>query len=388
MMKAAILALLATVAQAQTVAAGARAVVGADTLPVYAKMSQAGDVLVTLKRGDIVTIGLVLFDSDITWCAISRAGETKRLGFASCEFLEPDRSSVAPEPPGLMPPPAPLPKPKPVTIREAAPIRPPAPKPPPASKPIPEPADFVDSVLDGLGLRSTIANYTQTTRLLSFLDKGRLAEIDMAALERIVGEQFQPGPFYTAIGDQLHKGYSPERLPALIEWLHSPLARKLADLEARAYAPESRQELVEFAGSLSTTPPPQPRLLLIHRLYESNRISDIEVEATIALVHTTAQAISPALPKEKRYGANELNRALGGVKSRYRSVMRNAKLVQYLFAFQSAPDVELEQYAGFLESDNGKWLISTIDKGFFDATGSISRRLQADIQRNLKPKRP
>ena len=381
MIKAVILALLATAAQAQTVAAGARAVVGADTLPVYAKMSQAGDVLVTLKRGDIVTIGLVLFDADITWCAISRAGETKRLGFASCEFLEPDRSSAAVEPPGLTPPPEPLPKPKPV-IREAPP------KPPPAPKPIPEPADFVDSVLDGLGLRSAIAKYTQTTRLLSFLDKGRLAEIDLPLLERIVGEQFQPGPFYKAIGDELHKGYSPERLPALTEWLHSPLARKLGDLEQRAYAPESRQELVDFASSLSTTPPPQPRLLLIHRLYEANRISDMEVEATIALVHTTAQAISPALPKEKRYSANELDRALGGVKSRYRSVMRNAKLVQFLFAFQSASDAELEQYAGFLESDEGKWLISTIDKGFFDATGSISRRLQAEIQRNLKPKRP
>src|ERR1700674_2245019 len=103
--------LLAATAHAQTVAAGGRAIVGAAALPVFAKMSQSGDVLATLKRGEIVTIGLVLFDSDVTWCAISKAGETKRLGFASCEFLEPDRSSTAPEPPGLEPPPpAPLPK--------------------------------------------------------------------------------------------------------------------------------------------------------------------------------------------------------------------------------------------------------------------------------------
>jgi hypothetical protein len=386
-----VLALLAGTAQAQTVAAGARAVVGADTLPVYAKMSQAGDVLVKLKRGEIVTIGLVLFDSDITWCAISRVGETKRLGFASCEFLEPDRAAAPVEPPGLTPPPAPAPKP--VTIREPAPIPLPPPKPPPvgppsAPKPVTAPADFVDNVLDGLGLRSAIANYTQTTRLLSFIDKGRLAEIDVPTLERVVGEQFQPGPFYQAIGDRLRKGYTPERVPALSEWLHSPLARKLADLEQRAYSPDSRDKLVEYAGSLSTTPPPQPRLLLVHRLYEATRTCDMEVEATIALVHTTAQAISPALPKEKRYGANELDRALGGVKSRYRSVMRNAKLVQYLFAFQSTSDAELEQYAGFLESDNGKWLISAVDKGFFDATGSISRQLRAEIPRNLKAKRP
>jgi hypothetical protein len=67
--------------------------------------------------------------------------------------------------------------------------------------------------------------------------------------------------------------------------------------------------------------------------------------------------------------------------------MKNARIVRYLFAFQPVPDEELEQYAGFLESDNGKWLISLVDKGFFDATASISRGLRADIPRNVKPKR-
>src|SRR5450432_2248600 len=122
------LALLAASAPAQTVAAGARAIVSSDTLPVYASMSNSGAPKVTLKRGEHVTIGMVLFGSDTTWCAISRAGETKRLGYASCEFLESEAASTAP--PTTAPPPLPAapaqphPKPAPVTIREvpAAPI--------------------------------------------------------------------------------------------------------------------------------------------------------------------------------------------------------------------------------------------------------------------------
>jgi len=113
----------------------------------------------------------------------------------------------------------------------------------------------------------------------------------------------------------------------------------------------------------------------------------MEVETTIALVHTVSQAIGPALPKEKRYSAIELDRALGAVKSRYRSVMRNARIVHYLFAYQTASDEELDQYVSFLESASGKWLISLVDKGFYDATESISRGLRADIPRNVKPKR-
>src|SRR5579862_4393324 len=95
--------LLTSAAGAQTVGAGARAVVASDTLPVYTTMSSEGAPKATLKRGDLVVIGLVLFDNETTWCAVSRPGETRRLGWTSCEFLEPDRSSlpaapVLPEP--------------------------------------------------------------------------------------------------------------------------------------------------------------------------------------------------------------------------------------------------------------------------------------------------
>src|SRR3989442_11693626 len=95
--------------------------------------------MATLKRGESVTIGLVLFGSDITWCAVFKVGETRRLGFASCEFLEPDRGLTA----EAKAPPA---QPKPVTIREVpqAPItvrEVPSPTPPPQDVvPAPKPA--------------------------------------------------------------------------------------------------------------------------------------------------------------------------------------------------------------------------------------------------------
>ncbi len=425
--------LAAATAQAQTVAAGARAVVSSEKLPVYASMSETAEVKVTLAKGDAVIIGLVLFGDDITWCAISRAGQTRRLGFASCEFLEPDRGPTAPagEAAAPKPPPAAQSKPKPVTIREVeqapvtvrevpsptpapvaipvpAPAEPlaavapvsdpapalaaptPAPAPAPVREPDPAPvgqSDFVEILLDSSGLRSSLANYTRGTRLPAFLDKGRLAEIELPTLQRVLTRWFQPEAFYAAIGGQVRKNYSPGRLPEVVRWLRSPVTTKLASLERRAFSPDAREELVAFADGLRASPPSQPRLVLIHRLYELLGTCDMEVEATIALVHTVAQAIGPVLPKEMRYSATELDRALGAVKSRYRSIMRNARIVHYLFAYQPASDEELEEYVNFLESANGRWLISLIDRGFLDATESISQGLRTEIPRNVKPKR-
>src|SRR6266849_4561559 len=128
------LALLATSAHAQqTVAAGAKAVVSSDSLPVYGAMSSSGEVKATLKRGDRVTIGVVLFGDDVTWCAITRAGETRRLGFASCEFLEQDRGTAT-----TAPPPPVEPK-KPIPVREVPPVLLPSLPPPGAATVPPEP---------------------------------------------------------------------------------------------------------------------------------------------------------------------------------------------------------------------------------------------------------
>ena len=420
--------LLAAATRAQTVNAGARAVVSADTLPVYTAMSESGGPKTTLKRGDKVVIGMVLFGSDTTWCAVSREGEAKRLGYASCESLERERTP-APEAPApaqapVEPPVKPAPKPAPVKAREMPPapaaVHEPAPKPNPAPAPalirepapkalptpaLPAPAapatpppppesgaprpskDFIDTVLDDTGLRAEITDYAQAARPDAFLDKGRLAEIDAAALDRVLRKRLQAGAILEAIAAQLRRSYSAPRMASLAEWLRSPAAGKLGSLERRAYAPASRQDLVEFAGTLAKSPPPEARLLLIHRIYNAMRTCDMEVETTIALVYTTAQAIDPALPKEKRYSTSELDRAMGGVKSRYRAVMKNARIVRYLFAFQSASDAELEQYAAFFESDTGIWLIAAVDKGFLGAAESISQRLREDIPRLVKARR-
>ena len=137
---------------------------------------------------------------------------------------------------------------------------------------------------------------------------------------------------------------------------------------------------------LSKLAPEESRLLLIHRLYDSLRTCDMEVDTTISLVQTVALAIGPALPKEKRYSATDLKRALTEVKSRYGSIMKNARIVRYLFAYRSATDAELEQQVNFLESETGKWFVSLVEKGFGDANQAISRALSAEIAQKVKSK--
>ncbi|MGH9720965.1 MAG: hypothetical protein ACRD8O_12185 [Bryobacteraceae bacterium] len=391
-----------------------------ETLPVYAGMTTDKEPIRMLMRGDSVVIGLVLFGDEITWCAVTRPGETKRLGFVSCEPLEREREGpapAAPSQPGAPPqspaasataePAKPRDPPK-VTVREvplsSLKVREVAPPPvvrevaraelKPEGPPIPAPAppeapsgagsqDFVWALLSQTGVEAGIAQFVRSSLLLSFLDKTRLAAIDQSALRAAVSEHFRAELFSQSIADQFKRSYAPEPYAALPPWVASPAAQRMGALAARAASAEAHKEISEFAAALKNDPPSQERLVLLHRLYDAVKLCEIEVETTMAVVRAIAAAINPVLPAAKRFGEGDLDTALAAVRPQYQAVMKNARLVQYLFAFREVDDAQLEEYVKFWESETGVWVTVIFDKGFRQATETVSRNLVRDIPARL-----
>jgi hypothetical protein len=583
-------------ATAWSQAAGARAVVTAETTPVYPAMGTQKPAVAELRKGDRVVIGLVMFGDDVTWCAVMRPGETKRLGYVSCELLAPDREDAAaqapqpaPSAPAAAPPAAPAPVPAPaattpqagIRIRELppttlkirelpspaaeqpksspAPATPAAPPPsaaPPAAAPpspapaipppensrpeaapspasppspdptpgvpqppvsrqeaaqppspaavstappavaVPEPApasperaapaaapaappavtspaapisaatqtpaaappsrpeaappvsrqdptpapaaavpsqaaappstpvptpveppksqvtvarleppsaapppevarpapktiempagDLAEWVLEESGLRQEVAQYVRTTSLLAFLDKSRLEELDTEALSAILLRTFTAPPFLRAIGGQYRSQMTVDRNESLVEWLRSPVARKMVSLQGQSAASDAREKLLAFAGGLKASPPSQTRLELVHRLFNATEASDVEVETTMTIVKSLAEALNPSLSPPKRFRKEDLERALENVKATYLGVMKNARIVQYLFVFQSATDQDVEQYVKFWESEPGNWLSRLRRKGFEAGARTVAKSVAAEIDRKAR----
>jgi thiol-disulfide isomerase/thioredoxin len=73
---------------AQSTSAPDRATVKIDVLPVYSEMSTTSAVVKSLKKGDAVTLGFEIRQSDEAWCSIKEPGQTKRLGYVLCRDLD------------------------------------------------------------------------------------------------------------------------------------------------------------------------------------------------------------------------------------------------------------------------------------------------------------
>ncbi len=244
--------------------------------------------------------------------------------------------------------------------------------------------DLAEWVLEESGMRQEVEQYVRTTSLLAFLDKSRLEELDTQALVAILGRTFNAPPLLRALSGQFRSQMTTERNEALVEWLRSPVARTMAALERQAAGPDARERLLAFAGGLKASPPSQTRLELIHRLFNATEASDVEVDTTMTIVKSLAEALNPSLPPAKRFRKEDLERALENVKATYLGVMKNARIVQYLFVFQSATDQDLEQYVKFWEAESGNWLSGVRKRGFEAGARVVAKSLAAEIDRKAR----
>ncbi len=413
-------------AYAQT--AGARAVAGIDRLPVYPKMSTASAPVGQLSKGDAVQITLVLFGDEITWCAISRVGETKRLGYVSCDQLTPDRGgeeAAAAPPAAATPatPPAPAQPREPIRIREV-PSTPPAaarvreitpqaaaalvhsareagvlpdpsalgpklpPSPPPEQAPsagFPAPpgwplGDLFARLLRGSGVDAELRRFVETVNPVSFLEKSRLRHVDADGLRdaaarhlrRFVAEE---DDMVKLLAARFHAGET----EALAAYLDQPAARKLELASAAAASPGAHARLVEFAQELPKNPPPEARLALIHRIHGGMGLTVGEIDVTLGVVRAMALAMNPVLPERLRFTAEQLEAALEQVRSHYAAVARNAAIVHLLFLHRDLTDAELEETARFWESEAGQRLSLAVREGLAAAGTKAAKQMAMSV---------
>lgn len=411
---------------------------------MYAQMTTDRPAVRMLEQGEVVSIGLVMFGDEVTWCAISRPGETKKLGFISCEFVEPEKAGGAEAAPVQAAQPkqeirvreieAPQPKVRElVEMREIAetppaipvvreievpqqteqPVEPDEPAPAlsselsvstlvgpvvatvmPEQPPAPTvvepaaaqaiiPADFARGALEVSALKSQIAQFVRVNYVMSFLDKKRLSSVDLGVLGEVFHKHFRPGLFQWPVQALLQKEAQTPEAVLLSEWLNDPVTLRMEGLVREAAAPSAHGRLVEYAAKMRKSPPSQERLHLIHRLYAATQACDIEVETTLAAVRALAESLNPLLPEDSQFGGAELARALQDVRKAYQPVMKNAKLVHYLFALEPATNEELEEYVKGWESAGGRWWVAIQRKAFASGTRTLAVNLRSAVPKAL-----
>jgi len=178
-----------------------------------------------------------------------------------------------------------------------------------------------------------------------------------AVLRQAFGEAYRAEALYQTVFNHMAARAETGHLQAAREWLRSPLAGRLVQMEVEAGAPEAQEDLQGFVESFdAVAPEARRRLELIQALDESGGATEVALAVSVAMVRAVVEGVQPLLPVDKRMPEPEIEREIGRLEIEMGMTMRYGVWLGLLYTYQEASDEELMEYLAFLESAEGGWL--------------------------------
>ena len=180
----------------------------------------------------------------------------------------------------------------------------------------------------------------------------KLSPAQREHIRQVMAEAFQKGTLLQSMMSAFTERFDREKLQQVVEWLGSPLAKRMTALEEAHPDPEAARE---FMAALQQSPPPEGRLALVRRLDEAVGFTESALAMALGVMATAGQTLQAS----GRVSADEVQAEMAKVRqqfqAQYRDLIRANVLARLLFTYRAAPDDELEQYVAYWESPTGRW---------------------------------
>jgi hypothetical protein len=319
-----------------------------DSVQIHARTSGDSSVTGVLNKGQRVTIDFVVNGADGQWCGIGT-------GYVACDALDWT--------------PAPAPGPTPNSAASGKPDD-----------------SAISDVLELSGIRAV------TSRAATHLDP-RLARTqplsspELDALKRTIADTAEE-EMQKCIAGKLRERYSARHMADLSQWMRSPLARKMADLDTQlTYAVMLPPDAADYSQFLQKNPPSQRRFALVQRLDSARQTSDSIGRMIAAMIRGAARETEAPRPGQKRMQQADVDKLVQRFRVEIQPAIQQASIMRSLYAFRAVKDNELEQFVRWNESPGGIWLAAAVNEGLSQAGYNIGQSAFQHVNELKRSKR-
>lgn len=303
------------------------ATVVVETLEVRARAIPGAPVVATLKKGEAVIVDLVMTGTTAT-CSltVTASGIT---GYAACNGL--DRKTTANE------------------FRPQDPID-----------------AAIDRLLDAAGTEAMLRYATDPRQAEEELRRSGIPAGEAAEVLEIARRIATPEAMRSAFREALRRRYTPELIRGAIDWLDSPLGRRVTAVELAGLRSGMSEGFLAFARTVERTQFPVSRAKLVLRLDSVLEASGMTAESMVPVVREMLALVSQRLPPEKRPTPANVEQAIAGARSA-EPELRKIVRAYVLYIYRDLSDAEFEDMVRFYESPPGRYLARAATEGSLDA---------------------
>jgi hypothetical protein len=195
------------------------------------------------------------------------------------------------------------------------------------------------------------------------------------ALEDAVLREFAAGALQREVERHLERSCQPQHAELTLQWLRSPLGRRIAKLDLAAARPEGAAALQSYAGDLGNNPPPVARLSLIRQLDAATGLTDFTVDAAITSALATTLGANAVLPPAKQGAENDIRAAVEAQREGLRPEIEMMITASMLYSYQSLGDAELRSYIDFSSSEAGRWYHESVKRALLETLEGAATRV-------------
>ena len=334
--------------------AAPQATVNVDELPVHSRSSAKSSVVGSLKRGDSVTVGLVLSGSDGSWCEITHPGPPPLSGVVPCVQL--NREPVLEQPSHLLSSPS-----------NAAVAR----------------TDVDAAIGEAIrlsGIGQAIAQLGDPSVYLAAMPTKQLTPQQATEMRVLVMQSMRPEWFQQAVAASLKNTYPADAYPQLLEVLRSPLVRRMTAIELQQSHADPKA-LQAFVAGLNQTPPDAQHLAIVRRIDQVTGSSQLMVDIVAAVLEGMAAGSGQISAEETRKMVDEVRGQRG-------DTLRQGGLLHLLYEYRSVPNDQLSAYASMLASPLAVRFNAAAESGLLEATRQASAELMRAMTQRFPVKVP
>ena len=215
----------------------------------------------------------------------------------------------------------------------------------------------IERVLHRSGLIQQLAQLPQIVQ--AEMDRQPLPDATEEEAQRfkaIFVQAVAPSSMQAAVTQHLHSQYDAPKFKAMLDLLDTSLARKMTAFEVEASTATAQQAMLDFANSLSATPPSAERVKLAEKLIDVAGGLDTVLAMQLGIAEAMMRAMVPFMPPEEDVSEAKLAEVLNQIRMQMTEPMTNYLMVSVFFTYRQATDEELQQYIAMYESDTGQWM--------------------------------
>ncbi len=172
-------------------------------------------------------------------------------------------------------------------------------------------------------------------------------------ISQIIDQAFVVSDSIEGIRAELGTELTEQELLSVLEWLNSPLGKKITQMEIDIMSSEAYKDMQSQLLSLQEKYRGSERERLFQRFDKATNATEASLETAIAVQLTLASAMSASSNNPQMPSYEELKQSIESNRFMMRGVIGQQVFANYLYTYQKLTDDELEAYINFVSTPAG-----------------------------------